>query len=205
MMKLSRNIKDNAFIRGLYFWLRRYKSYFVYKRKFASCSQSVTISPPFRCTNPKNIYLGPNIGIGPHANISALNAKFVCKGNCAIAEGFTVHTGNHARIVGLFVTDIHEKNKPKGYDKDVVVEQDVWIASNVTLLSGVTIGRGATIAAGAVVNKDIPPYSICGGIPAKVIKFYWDIEQIMEHERKLYPIEERYSKEKLMEIFDKYQ
>ena len=103
------------------------------------------------------------------------------------------------------MTDIHEHNKPKGYDKDVVVEKDVWIASNVTLLSGVTIGRGATIAAGAVVNRDIPPYSICGGIPAKVIKFYWDIEQIMEHERILYPIEERYSKEKLMEIFDKYQ
>lgn len=54
------------------------------------------------------------------------------------------HTGNHARIIGLYVKDITEANKPKGYDKDVVVEEDVWIGCNVTLLSGVTIGRGTT-------------------------------------------------------------
>lgn len=52
----------------------------------------------------------------------------------------------------------------------------------MTLLSGVTIGRGAIIAAGAVVCKDVPPYSIVGGVPARVIKFKWSIEQIFQHE-----------------------
>lgn len=51
--------------------------------------------------------------MGSKANISALNAKFICKGYCAIAENFTVHTGNHARVVGKYVTDITEANKPK--------------------------------------------------------------------------------------------
>ena len=77
-------------------------------------------------------------------------------------------------------------------DKDVVVEEDVWVGCNVTLLAGVTIGRGSTVAAGAVVSKSMPPYCICGGIPAKFIKFYWTIDQILEHEAKLYSEEERY-------------
>ena len=85
------------------------------------------------------------------------------------------------------------------------VEQDCWIGSNVTLLSGVTIGRGTTVAAGAVVTKSMPPYCVCGGVPAKFIKFYWTIDQIMEHEAKLYPVEDRYTCEQLEEIFTKYQ
>lgn len=75
----------------------------------------------------------------------------------------------------------------------MIIESDVWIGSNVTILDGVHVGRGATIAAGAVVNKDVPPYSIVGGVPAKVIKYYWSIDQIIKHEAKLYPENERLS------------
>lgn len=154
--------------------------------------------------NPENIMLGPNIGLGANARISAINARFICKGHCAIAENLTVHTGNHARVVGMHVTDITETNKTKGYDQDVVVEEDVWIGSNVTLLAGVTIGRDSTIAVGAVVAKSVPPYSICGGVPAKFIKFYWTIDQILEHEARLYPDSERYTCEYLEQVFRKY-
>ena len=94
-----------------------------------------------------------------------------------------MHTGNHAHMIGMFVTDINKQNKPIGYDEDVVIEKDVWIGCNVTILSGVNIGRGSVIAAGAVVTKDVPPYSICGGVPARFIKFKWTIDEIIEHER----------------------
>ena len=104
----------------------------------------------------------------------------------------------------MYITDITEENKPKGYDKDVVVEEDVWIGCNVTLLAGVTIGRGSTVAAGAVVSKSMPPYCICGGVPAKFIKFYWTIDQILEHEAKLYSEEERYTREQLENIYKQY-
>ena len=51
-----------------------------------------------------------------------------------------------------------------------ILWNDVWIGTNVTIVAGVTVGKGSVIAAGAVVTKDIPEYSIAGGVPAKVIK-----------------------------------
>ena len=71
-------------------------------------------------------------------------------------------------------------------------------------MSGVTIGRGSTIAAGAVVNKDIPPYCVAGGVPAKFIKFKWTIDEIMQHEKILYPEHERITKDELIRIFEMY-
>ena len=74
---------------------------------------------------------------------------------------------------------------------------------NVTLLAGVEIGRGSTIAAGAVVTKSAPPYSIIAGVPAKVLKFYWTIDEIIEHEKSLYLEEDRYTRTQLEEIIGK--
>jgi virginiamycin A acetyltransferase len=54
---------------------------------------------------------------------------------------------------------------------DIIVGDDVWIGFRATILSGVHIGQGAVIAAGAVVTKDVPPYAIVGGVPAKIIKY----------------------------------
>ena len=62
---------------------------------------------------------------------------------------------------------------------DIIIGNDVWIGTGVTILSGVKIGDGAVITAGAVVTKDIPEYSIAGGVPAKVIKFRFTEEQIL--------------------------
>ena len=195
-------IKNGRLVRGLFFLIQ---NYWGWRRKgFGHISKSVTLTPPLSC-NKKKVFIYDNVSIGPYAFFSAKNAKVVIKANCAIAEHLTIHTGNHARIIGRFVSDITEKDKPKGYDHDVVIENDVWIGSNVTILAGVNIGRGSTVAAGAVVNKNVPPYCIVGGVPAKVIKFYWNIDEILEHETKLYPESERYSREELERLFNIYQ
>ena len=61
--------------------------------------------------------------------------------------------------------------KEQGVKREFVkIEDDCWIAANTVILAGVTIGRGSVIAAGSVVTKDVPPYSIVGGVPANVIK-----------------------------------
>lgn len=194
-MNILRKIKDNCVLRGFYtIW----KLYFggLKRKGFGYISDSVILTPPIS-GSLKNVYIYGDVGLGPHANLSSPNAKIIIKGKCAIAEHLTVHTGNHARIVGKFVTDITEANKPGGYDRDVIIDKDVWIGSNVTILAGVHVGRGATVAAGAVVNKNVPPYSIVGGVPAKVIKFYWTIDEVLAHEAKLYPEDERFSREEL--------
>lgn len=198
-------LKNNSVVRGIYYSLNAYRNHFVNKRRFAQCADDVVITPPLHVGEYKNVYLGKGVRIGQNAFISALNAHFICKGNCAIAENLTIHTGNHARICGSFVTEITEANKPEGYDRDVIVEEDVWIGCNVTLLAGITIGRGATVAAGAVVAKSMPPYCICGGVPAKFIKFYWSIDQILEHESVLYPENERFSRQELQKLFEEWE
>lgn len=202
-MNIIRKIKNNRFVRAFYFFN---KSWFGVRRsKFGYLGKNVILTPPISIGNSKNVFIYEDTGINPYAHISAINAKVVIKQHCSIAEHFTIHTGNHAQVVGMFVSDINESNKPKGYDKDVVVEQDVWIGCNVTLLAGVTIGRGGVVAAGAVVNKSTPPYAIVGGVPAKVLKFRFTIDEILEHESKLYPEKERFTKTQLEEIFNSYE
>lgn len=60
----------------------------------------------------------------------------------------------------------------------VVIGNDVWIGSYVRIMEGVTIHDGAVVAAGAIVTKDVPPYAIVGGVPAKIIKYRFDEETI---------------------------
>ena len=137
----------------------------------------------------------------------ATNASITIKHNVVASENLKIITGDHERRVGLFSNTITEaiKNHDIGLDQPVVIESDVWIGMNVVILKGVTISRGSTVSAGAVVHRSMPPYCICGGVPAKVIKFYWTIDQILEHEAKLYPEGERYTREQLEEIVAKYQ
>lgn len=137
------------------------------------------------------------------ALIMATGAKFIMKKHSGAAEGLTVITGNHERRIGRFYRTIKAKEK-QIKDLDVVVEEDCWIGARVTLLAGVTIRRGTTVAAGAVVSKSTAPYSIVGGVPARHIKFYWTIDEILEHESQLYPEKERFTRTQLEEIFSQY-
>ena len=98
----------------------------------------------------------------------------------------TIITGNHrSDLVGKYITDITVADKyvngQNPYDAPVVIEDDVWVGANVTILCGVTIGRGSVIAAGAVVTKSCAPYSIIGGVPAKILKMRFTTDEIEEH------------------------
>ena len=94
----------------------------------------------------------------------------------------TIITGDHRiEVVGKYIMDSNEKLPAN--NAPVIIEDDVWIGANVTILKGVTIGRGSVVAAGAVVTKSCPPYSIIGGVPAKVLKMRFSAEAIKIHER----------------------
>lgn len=63
-------------------------------------------------------------------------------------------------------------------NEKITIGHDVWIGRDVTILTGVTIGHGAVVAAGAVVTKDVPPYAVVGGVPAKLIRYRFDEDTI---------------------------
>lgn len=162
---------------------------------------------PDSCSCPGKVYLHENTNLYAHAKliISPVgdNGKFIMLPNSGAAEGLTVVTGNHQRLVGHWFKELmyaHETD----IDKDVIVEEDVWIGANVTLLAGVRVGRGATVAACSLCTKSIPPYAIVMGNPAKVIGFNMAPEEIVEHEEKLYPENQRLPIEKLQRNYQKY-
>ena len=64
--------------------------------------------------------------------------------------------------------------------KPIIIENDVWVTSNVLIKEGVRVGNGAVIAMGSLVTKDVPPYALVGGNPAKVIKFRFTETQIVD-------------------------
>lgn len=139
-----------------------------------------------------NLSLGRNVSIPKGATLYCTEAPLTIGNNVIFGPNPTIITGDHRiDVVGKYIIDSHEKLSKN--DAPVVIEDDVWAGANVTILKGVTIGRGSVIAAGAVVTKSCPPYSIIGGVPAKVLKFRFTIEEILEHERLLYPENERLS------------
>lgn len=168
---------------------------------------NVKISPDIIISGGKNIVIDDNVSIGKGAVLYATNAQIVIKKWFVAAHNLKIITGDHERRIGRFCLSITEaeKNHSLGLDADVVINEDVWAGMDVTILKGVTIGRGCTLCAGSVITKNTPPYAIVGGIPAKFIKFYWSVNEILKHESMLYSEEERFDRATLEKIFAEYQ
>jgi acetyltransferase-like isoleucine patch superfamily enzyme len=110
------------------------------------------------------IHIGQDTFIGPSVCIAGPGDIKIGK-HCLIAAHSGIYANNHN------FTDPTKLIKYQGITrKGIVIEDDCWLGDGVKVLDGVTIGRGSVIGAGAVVTKDIPPFSVAVGIPARVIK-----------------------------------
>ncbi|MBR5236033.1 MAG: CatB-related O-acetyltransferase [Clostridia bacterium] len=135
----------------------------------------------------KNIYIGNDVSIGPKATIMCAIAKVRIGNKVMFGPGVSIIAGGHRTdLLGRYMYDIKEHEKLPENDKDITIEDDVWVGANAVILKGVTVGRGSVIAAGSVVTHDVPPYSIVGGVPAKVIKMRFTEEKIKRHEEILH-------------------
>lgn len=181
---------------------RRIKSHYTLSPNL-NYAETTQIGYPFMCTCPKNVYLGDQTRVNSGCKIITHSGRFVLKKYSAIGAGCTIITGNHIPTVGIphFVLGHSHIND---VEKDIIIEEDVWCGANVTLLSGAHIGRGAVVGANSLVNKFIPPYAVVVGTPARIIASKFTLEQIMRHERKLYPENERLSYQYLSELFSIY-
>ncbi|MBD2302667.1 MULTISPECIES: DapH/DapD/GlmU-related protein [Nostocales] len=116
------------------------------------------------CLDNTSIYIDEETFIGPHVCIAGPGDITIGK-HCMIAAHSGIYANNHN------FTNPLEPIKDQGITrKGIVIEDDCWLGHGVTVLDGVTIGQGSVIGAGAVVTKDIPPFSVAVGVPAKVVK-----------------------------------
>ena len=129
----------------------------------------------------KDVTIGSRVQFGPN-----------CRIQCDIEFGHSILMAANVAFVGKddHITSISGQtiwNSGRGDSKKTYVGNDVWIGYGAIIIAGVTIGDGAIVAAGAVVTKDVPPYSIVGGNPAKVIKYRFSsdiIDELMKFDYK---------------------
>lgn len=125
------------------------------------CGKNVNIEKGAQFSS--DVSLGNNSGIGINAFVAA---DVIIGNDVMMGPQCLIYTSNH-RMVDLTVPMWKQGfTEPK----QVVIEDDVWIGARVIILPGVHIGKGSVIGAGSIVTNDVPPYSVVGGNPAKVLK-----------------------------------
>jgi acetyltransferase-like isoleucine patch superfamily enzyme len=114
----------------------------------------------------------------PHAGIKigkdSLVGEFtIIRGQGGVTIGDRVYTSPYTQIIAVnhMFHDVKRPFTEQGITAEgIVIEDDVWLGAGAVITDGVRVGKGAVVAAGAVVTKDVPPFTVVGGVPAKVIK-----------------------------------
>lgn len=119
-----------------------------------------TLFPPFHTDCGKNIAVGKNVFINS-------GCKFQDQGGIVIDDGALI---GHNVVLATLNHSLAVRDRQDLIPGPIRIEKNAWIGSNVTILPGVTVGDGAVVAAGAVVTKDVPAYTVAGGVPARVLR-----------------------------------
>lgn len=144
----------------------------IYKRAMKSCGRGVFLRPmssDFK--GLENMSIGEGTSIPKGATFYCTKAPLTIGKKVIFGPKPTIITGDHRiDIKDKYIIDITDDEKLPENDLPVTIEDGCWIGANVTILKGVTIGHDSVVAAGSVVTKSCEPYSIIGGVPAKLIK-----------------------------------
>lgn len=205
--KIKLFVRENfPFLIGAHhFWVYVMKRFVAPRRRkaYGYFGSTTYLWLPALVENPRTVFLYEDVHIRHGLTVINTCGKVVVKKYTGIAPDCTIVTGNHTPTVGVpqrIGGPCHVNDNEKG----VTIDEGVWIGTRVTLLAGAHVGRGAVIGAQSLVNKEIPPYAVAVGSPAKVIASVFTIDQILEHERRLYKPEERFTREYLEELFAKH-
>ena len=179
------------FVKRAYHYLSRRK---IYIASSADVSLDTTLSPHVKVFSEAKIggcHIGPYSYVGQRCHFARTTIGPFCSIGPEVLCGLGAHPthfvstypGFYSRAAGgaTFFGTQHEYAR---HDKQgVAIGADVWIGARATIVGGITIGHGAVIAAGAMVTKDVPPYAIVGGVPAKLIRYRFEttvIDQLTE-------------------------
>jgi len=146
-----------------------------YKKRFNKSGPELHIATHVTIYHPENIETGDWVQFSRFCFINA-SGGFSIGTNSGLAPFVKIFTANHN------FSDPDEYIRFQGATLGpVVIEDDVWIASGAIILPGVSIGKGSVIGAGSVVTRDVPPYSIAAGNPARIIRSRQE-EESVNHE-----------------------
>lgn len=122
--------------------------------------EGLTLFPPFYTDFGKNIAIGRNVFINS-------GCHFQDQGGIAIGDGALI---GHNVVLATVNHALEPEKRRRNRYVPIRIGENVWIGSNATILPGVTLGDWAVVAAGAVVTKDVPPMTVVGGVPARVLR-----------------------------------
>ncbi len=131
-----------------------------FKKLFAEYGEGNVIKDMFLCNFGFNISIGNNCYINHRVTILD-SYKVKIGNNVFIAPGVVISAVTHP---------LEAEKRRELIIEQITIEDDVWIGANAVILPGVTLGKGCVVGANAVVKKDVPPYTVVGGVPAKFIK-----------------------------------
>lgn len=196
---LTKNLLKKIFsVNNLYLDNKKYKQIYILGLKF-TCKNKNYINETFdNCINNETVKDNANnnypkyCSVGKHTyefNINNVEyfsttgkEKLIIGDYCSIGPDVRFIVASEHQYKGLSTYPFKVKILGEDFEAqskgDIIVKDDVWIGLNSIILSGLTIGQGAVVAAGSVVTKDVPPYAIVGGNPAKVIKYRFEPEII---------------------------
>lgn len=181
---------------GIFIKIKKKIRQIYWEKKFESCKGPISIGANVTFKNPDCLCFGANVGVGSYSYF--LPTKFYAGISYSpvikIGDGCSIGIRNSFAAIDkieignnvLFAGYVHITDHSHGYEDislpvkiqplitkgPVIIEDDCWLGFSCEILSGVHIGKHSIVAARAVVTKDVPPYSIVAGNPAKVIKQY---------------------------------
>lgn len=160
--------------------LKRYKIKKI-RSLFSECGENVYVPCNFKLVGNR-LKLGSNVSLSDEGYFMCSKADIVIKDHVMFGPRVMMITGDHRTdVIGKYMTDVTDSDKLPENDQPIILNGDNWIGANATILKGVTVGEGAVVAAGSVVTKDVPPYAIVGGVPAKVIRYRFSDSDLSTH------------------------
>ena len=133
-----------------------------HRLRLGYCGRQVDFEPHILIRNPKNVRIGDGCSFGSFVILDA-HDRITIGRDCMFAAKVTISTATHDYSL--------EPMNQRTITKAVVIEDGAWFGVGATVLPGVRVGRGAVVGAHALVTKDVPPYAIVVGVPARVLRY----------------------------------